>query len=188
MKKYSSINKERKIFKRTQKCVVCTRVPYFNTPEEVKTAVTEYKSRGKWTHIPQLMKGPSKLGVPYLKLTEEMLNFANIIIKVEHNGDSFSFQNLTLQRYGNTPIFNFSRNLMGKHTRRILEKNFIEKSKMSICVELQDNPDLCCAICYDHAKIAISRNGDSVTPKIAISGNLVQVQNLQFSTFLSFPT
>ncbi len=157
-KKYSAIKKERQVFKRTQRCVVCKRVPYFNTPEEVKKAISDYKSQGKWDHIPNLMKRSDKAAIPYLQLTDDMLQFPNIIISFEHNKHSFIFQNVTLERCGNPPLFSFSRNLMGKNTRRILEKNFIERSKMNVCVESQNNPDMCCAICYDHAKIALARN------------------------------
>lgn len=157
-RKYSAIQKQRQAFKRTQRCVVCKRVPYFNTPEEVKKAISDYKSQGKWNHIPELLQTSDKSAISYLKLTEEMLEYPNIIISFEHNKNSFIFQNVTLERCGNPPLFNFSRNLMGKNTRRILEKNFIERSKMNVCIESQDNPDMCCAICYDHAKIAIARN------------------------------
>ena len=158
-RKYSAIQKERQVFKRTQRCVVCKRVPYFNTPEEVKKAISDYKSQGKWDHIPNLMIAASyKAAIPYLQLTDDMLQSPDTIISFEHNKDSFIFQNVTLERCGNPPLFSFSRNLMGKNTRRILEKNFIERSKLNVCVESQNNPDMCCAICYDHAKIAVARN------------------------------
>ena len=148
----------KKSFDRGRKCSVCIEVPYFRNLDDVREAITEYKSNNEWTHFPEVkdhLFNHEKSPIPYTDLTAKYLKDSDIIVEFSHKNKKLYFKNSIIERCGK-PVWFKGKSILPK-ARHAIEKNLLEKARLNTCVKDKDNPMLCCGMCYNHAKSALKR-------------------------------